>query len=547
MRNAIIAILLALFLASCVVTPDKLDSAAVSNFAESNLARVVADQEPIIRPISLYDAMARAIKYNLDFHVELYNEVLENEKLGNARLEMLPTLVANSNLNVRSNDEGGTTAVLRSDRNRFNGDIALSWNILDFGLSYVRAKQAADQVLIAEERRRKIINRVVEDVRTAYWRTLSADRLIVGLRRLTVRVRRAIRDSEVLQKTGASSPLTALTYQRELVEIRERIQTLQSNLSVAKAQLAALMNISPSQKFRLAPGRIRIGLTRLRMTADEMIYTAMENRSEIRDVQYNMRINQKEATVALLELLPSANIFATANIDTDSFLLNGNWIGWGAKATWNLMQVFKYPAKKRLIKAKDGLLDKRALAITMAIMTQVHVSRARYAHSRRLYFTAAKHLRIQNEILRQIRTSAAADQASEQTLIREEMNTLASRVKRDIAYAELQNAYANIYSAMGLNPYSNESELSGTVDDVSASLKSLWIERGTRSGALRATRYTQKARRAGASSHGKTGAVVPKDGDASKGEGKAPVAMPVARPLAQQTRKARMSTQNMER
>jgi hypothetical protein len=513
-----------------------LDTGAVSNFAESNLARVVADQEPITRPISLYDAMARAIKYNLDFHVELYNELLENEKLGNARLEMLPALVANSSYNARDNDAGGTTAILRSDRNRFDGDITLSWNILDFGLSYVRAKQAADRVLIAGERRRKIINRVVEDVRTAYWRVVSADRLISGLRRLTVRVRRAIRDSEALQKDGISSPLTALTYQRELVEIQERIQTLQSNLAIARAQLAALMNVSPGQKFRLAPGRTRVGLTRLRMTADEMIFVAMENRPEILDVQYNMRINQKEAKVALLELLPSADIFASANVDTDSFLLNGNWIGWGAKASWNLMRVFKYPAKKQLIKAKDDLLDKRALAITMAIMTQVHVSRARYAHSRRLYFTAAKHLRIQNGILRQIRASAKADQASEQTLIREEMNTLASRAKRDIAYAKLQNAYANIYSAMGLNPYSTESELTGKVDVVSASLKSLWIERGTRSGALRLARRSKKGHRTGSSSHGDT-----------RGRENALKTIPVSRPVSRNIQRVSVNLRNVDR
>ncbi len=491
-----------MFLVSCVAKPERLDSASLSSFAEDKLQRVTSNQEPVVRPITLYEAMARAIKYNLDFHVELYNELLESRQLTTANLEMLPQLIANSAYNGRSNDAGGSTAVLKSDKNRFNSDTILSWNILDFGLSYVRAKQAANKVLIAEEQRRKIINRVIEDVRTAYWRAASADRLIVGLRRLVVRVRRAIKDSEGLQKDGVSSPLTALTYQRELIEIQQRIQALQSNLTVAKTQLSALMNIAPGQKFKLASGNIRIGLTRLKMTADEMIFTAMENRPEIRDVQYNMRINQKEAKAELLQLLPSANLFFSGNLDSDSFLLNSNWVGWGAKATWNLMQVFKYPAKKRLIQAKDELLDKRALAITMAIMTQVHVSRVRYANTRKLYYSAAKHLKIQRGILHQIRASAAADQASEQTLIREEMNTLASRVKRDIAYADLQNAYANIYSAMGLDPYTIEAISSDNLNSISASLKQMWIERGVRSGALRRARTLKKIQRAGTSSHG---------------------------------------------
>ncbi len=502
MRNALTIGFMSLFLASCVALPERLDSAAVSSFADDNLARVTANQEPILRPVTLYDAMARAIKYNLDFRVELYNELLESRQFKNAKLEMLPLLVANSNYTGRNNDAGGTTALLRSDKERFNGDITLSWNILDFGLSYVRAKQAADKVLIAEERRRKIINRVIENVRTAYWRAISADRLIVGLQRLVVRVRRAIRDSEALQKDGVSSPLTALTYQRELVEIQQRIQTLQSDLVVAKTQLSALMNIAPGQNYKLATGNLRIGLTQLRLNADEMVYTAMENRPEIRDVQYNRRINQKEAKAALLELLPSANIFAGGNIDSDTFLLNSNWVSWGAKATWNLLNVFKYPARKRLVEAKDQLLDTRALAITMAIMTQVHVSRARFINARKLYFSAAKHLKIQSGILRQIRESAAADQASEQTLIREEMNTLVSRVKRDVAYADLQNAYANIYSAMGLDPYTAESIASDDLTTISSSLKNMWIERGARSGTLMVKQKRNKRYKSGESSYG---------------------------------------------
>ena len=504
MRNVVLVGLLAIFLVSCVARPERLDSASLSNFAEDKIQRVTANQEPVVRPITLYEAMARAIKYNLDFHVELYNELLENRQLSTANLEMLPQFFANSAYNGRNNDAGGSAAIIKYDKNRFNGDAILSWNILDFGLSYIRAKQAANKVLIAEEQRRKIINRVIEDVRTAYWRAASADRLIAGLRKLVVRVRRAIKDSESLQKDGVSSPLTALTYQRELVEIQQRIQALQSNLTVAKTQLSALMNIAPGQKFQLEPGNLRIGLTRLKLSADEMIFTALENRPEIRDVQYNMRINQKEAKAALLQLLPSANLFFNGNMDSDSFLLNSNWVGWGAKATWNLMQVFKYPAKKRLIQAKDELLDKRALAITMAIMTQVHVSRVRYANTRKLYFSAAKHLKIQRGILHQIRASAAADQASEQTLIREEMNTLASRVKRDIAYADLQNAYANIYSAMGLDPYTIESISSDNLSSISASLKQMWIERGVRSGALRRAHTLKKNQRAGTSSHGKS-------------------------------------------
>ena len=306
------------------------------------------------------------------------------------------------------------------------------------------------------------------------------------LAKLEKRANRAFNNSKKLESDGQASPLTALTYQRELVEIQQRVQRLEKDLSLAKIQLAALMNIKPGEHFELAQPRRYSHSTQLKMSGEEMVFAALENRPEIRDIQYKLRINEKETKRALLELLPGVNLFAAANWDSDSYINNSSWVSWGAKATWNMMQVFKYPAQKRLIQAKDEVLDARALAVTMAIMTQVHVSRVRYGHSRKLYKTAARHLRVQEGIVKQIRASFAEGQASEQTLIREEMNTLVSRVSADVAYADLQNSYANIFASMGLDPYPGDLNANQSLAGLSAELKQLWIERGDKSAISRA-------------------------------------------------------------
>ena len=51
----------------------------------------------------------------------------------------------------------------------------MSWNLLDFGVSYYRARQQADQVLIAEERKRKVVQNILADTRNAYWRALETN------------------------------------------------------------------------------------------------------------------------------------------------------------------------------------------------------------------------------------------------------------------------------------------------------------------------------------------------------------------------------------
>mgnify|MGYP000981794339 CR=1 FL=1 len=57
-------------LTGCAVSPIPLSDGEVSSLAESGLARVTADQEPVSGPIDFYEAVARALKYNLDQRVE---------------------------------------------------------------------------------------------------------------------------------------------------------------------------------------------------------------------------------------------------------------------------------------------------------------------------------------------------------------------------------------------------------------------------------------------------------------------------------------------
>ena len=160
---------------------------------EARLEQFTANQEEITQPVTLYDAMARAIKYNLDYKVELYEEALRSSESDLSNLDMLPRLVANAGFSDRDNFSGSSSSALlgsntvgeeslvsstSSERDVFDSDLTLSWDVLDFGLSYVRAKQSADAVLIANERKRRVANRIIEDVRTAYWRAVSAQNLV---------------------------------------------------------------------------------------------------------------------------------------------------------------------------------------------------------------------------------------------------------------------------------------------------------------------------------------------------------------------------------
>lgn len=452
----------ALLLSACAIAPSPLTVDELTQNAQAQQAALQNSQEPVAGPISLDEAIARAIRSNRDHRVEMLSASVAIANLELAGWDMLPKVVASSNYFGRDNDQGSRSRSLisgrqsleystSSDREHFLSDLTFSYNILDFGLSYIRALQAADKALIAEEQRRKAALRIVEDTRTAYWRAVSAERLVERMRTLEADVQRAMRNTRSLSSEGMASPLPALTYERELVSIKRELQQLERNLTVAKQQLAALMNILPGTSFRLVvPAQRPVPLIQ-NARVEHLVDHALQNRPEVRQIIYETKIAGRDATAALLELLPGVQVFTGASRDTNSFMWKGDWLSWGAKASWNALRLFTYPAMRRQHEGKEELNRQRALAMAVAVITQVHVTRARYLGLTREFRTAQDYVSVQRRILNQVRAESVAQRGTDQNLIRERMNLLVAEAKHDIAYADLQNAYGNFLASIGVD------------------------------------------------------------------------------------------------
>ena len=477
----------AVFLHGCAVTPEPLSDAVLAERAERELTRLTADQEPVSGPIDLYEAAARALKYNLDYRLEVMEKALANRTLDVSRYDLLPEITASAGYDGRNEFNAARSVQIdpatrrpgpvtnfvestSSDRDIKTADIQLSWNILDFGLSYVRAQQEADRVLIAEEQKRKVVHRIMQDVRTAYWRAVSEQRLRDRMAGLRADVERALGQSRETGRRRLSAPLRALTYQRELVDIRRQVEELERDLSIARTQLAALMNLRPGEEYTLAVPQRDETSRDLPMTLAEMEQAALTQRPEMREVGYEQRINAKEARAAVLRLLPGINLYAGGNYDSNDFLFDNDWYSWGARVSWNLLNVARLPATQKLITARGDVLEAREMALAMAVLTQVHVGAAQYGHARKELATASEFYGLQSGILDQVRKGARAQSVSRQNLIREELNGLLAEVRYDVAYADLENAFAGVIESVGGDPLP-ESVSSDAIADIAAALR----------------------------------------------------------------------------
>ena len=487
--RAALAVALPLTLAACNVTADPFTEDQAAAYALEAAETAAADQEPLAGPLTLYEAMARALKYNVDHRVEMMNVALGQANTRVAASRMLPDLVARASVFERSNDGAafsyafptGTRSAAAStsyDPGSVAADLTFSFHVLDFGLSYVRAKQAADNALILQERQRKVVHRIISDVRTAYWRAVSAERLLAGFAKLKTRVEKALRQSRALAASRHTSPVAALTFERELVAIKERIIALQRELKTARLQLASLVNIKPGTPYRLDVPPRRLPDLAFDVPRDDMVLLALQQRPELRELGYEDRINVRETRAALLELLPNLTGFAGLNANSSDLLVDNNWVSYGAKVGWNVMRVFKYPARRRSIEAKGALIDAQAKATAMAIMLQVEVARTRYALAREGARAAAEYNAVQRKLLGEIEGSAKAGVASEQTLVRERMNALVAEAQYDVAYARLQNAFATLFAAVGEAPYGETITPDMDVAELTRVLRDTWRRRG---------------------------------------------------------------------
>ncbi len=458
--------LLAVVVSGCAVTSEPIDRSVSEQRAQTDLQNMYKGQEPLSGPLTLHQAMARAVKYNLEGRLKIMEEALAKRQLDLASFDMLPRMaldagyVGRNNVNASSSQsvETGTQSLEPStsqDRDREVADLTMVWNVLDFGVSYISAKQAGDQRLIVQERRRKVINTIVQDVRSAYWRAMAAERLLKQIDSLMARVEAARNNSQSMSEQRIGDPVQALGYQRSLIQATRQLEEQRRALSLAKTELATLINLPLGTELTLAtPDEYEI--PELKVDMARLEHEALTSRPELREQDYQTRISAAETRKAMLRLLPGLEFSAGGHYDSNSFLVEQGWADYGVKVTWNLFNVISAPAAIDVAKAGEEVAAARRQAMSIAVLAQLYVANANYRDALRQFKTNQQLSDIDGQIVGQLRNRHQAAGIGELDLIQGELNTLQADLRRDLSYADLRNAYGQIFASAGLDPMPDE-------------------------------------------------------------------------------------------
>jgi len=481
--NKLGVVSLAALIAGCSVTPEALTTTEIRKRVQDDQFTLFSAQAPIFEAITYEEAVARSLKYNLDLRLKLMESAQSRGLAKLASFDMLPNLLVSAGYTNRNNVSASSSYTIQSDgtirepdsatsqpsgstpENNRTASAEFTWNLLDLGIGYYSAKQKANEVLIAEERRRRVVQNIIADVRSAYWRALGAQRLVTQADELIEEVNSALERSRRAEAEGLVPPKEALTYQRLLIDAFDLLASRRTELDLAKRELAALMNVTPGAEFTVA----EIDEPNLKpapLNVAELEELALQQRPELRQEDYNARITADEAKKQLVNLLPNPGVSLGLQYDSNEYLYENNWIQTGASINWNLFKLLSYGTLDETLKDQKTVDDTRRMALSIAVLTQVRVAIERYKLTLKELDTAEQSFLVDQRMAAFAEAAQGSQLNAELEVIRAKTRALNSEFKRYAAYAAAQAAFGRIYNSVGFEVIPTDLDQNGSLDEV---------------------------------------------------------------------------------
>jgi len=453
---------LAVMFTGCAIEPHRLTPDERQTAVREDRQAMFLRQEPLQGALSLQEAMARAIKYNLDHRLKLMEEAVAQRQLDLSNTDLLPKLTAAAGYGSRDNELASSSrdVVTRtqslvpstsSDRDRSSIDLGITWNVLDFGVNYFSASQQADRLLVAQERKRKVLHLLMQQTRLAYWQAAGAQQLEAKVGPVLELARKALEDSRKVEVEKLRSPLEALTYQRQLLDIVRQLEAVRDDLAQAKPRLAAIMNLMPGQPFTIAVDT-SFAVPSIGISTEKMEEAALLRRPELVEAQYNERIGVLETRKAMARLLPGIELSLGAHYDSNSYLVNKHWGDVGLRVSWNLLNVLNAGKIRGFAQSQLDVAKQQRLALNMAVLTQVHVAHLDYLGRVRQYDLTQQLNNVEQRILGHTRNAATANAQGKLEEIRAAASAMMSELRLYQTYGALQGSYGQVIATLGLDP-----------------------------------------------------------------------------------------------
>jgi len=419
---------------------------------------------PPAKPLSLADSVQLALSYNLDACVKKLECEIQAEAATGSRLGMLPSANLKFAQDRRSNARASRSQDYNSGQQNLSDSISserrtktyslgAAWNLVDFGLSYLRARQAEEEVRIREERYRRMRQNLTVDVVTAYWQLVTAKQA-ADLARTVLeksKTRRARLQEQV--KTKVLAEITGLEKEQTLVQMQMRLRAQERELAKARAEFAKLIGLAPGADFEIEVPAMPEAPAQTAADRKALEEEALRNRPELAELVHREQIQRDEVEAEIIRMFPHVNLMFDREHDSNKFLTHRTWHTIGVSAAWNLLSLPQRWKEKCSKEKEVDLTRQKRMALAVGVMTQVHLALLDLQTSLEESQEARDLDQLQQRLFAATQKHQAQGEADEGKVLEREADACFAHIQYLRTYADCRIAEERLANTLGRQNY----------------------------------------------------------------------------------------------
>ena len=390
----------------------------------------ISTPRKIEKPIDMYMAMALALKYNYTRRLVNYEDSLI--RAGKSPVNRLPEIVSHAGYINQTNSSA------------MSPELKVAWNLLDMTMVFCQSRDADYKSSVAFEESRKVIHNILQETRTLYWKTLTAQKLLPVTDDMIEFMTLEVDDMNVQAKELAANnetpSLAQLVKKRQYMEAIKKLSALKRDLETAQTRLASLMGMHPSTEFKVVGSEYgNFALPKIKNSLADLEWLALNNRPELRE--HDLATN----TQALKLVVKGFEQPTEQEYKSNPEHYNRIWSRQAREIGYSVYEDINNPNGQDL----ETLRRQR---MTSLILSQVYVAWAQY-------MSAVEDYQINMEIANTSENIAEdfsiAKGTKDEKAQLEAARAIGDEVKAFKAYADLQDSLGNLYVSIGLDavPY----------------------------------------------------------------------------------------------
>lgn len=482
-NNVSLLILSTVLISGCTsIKTEELSLSEQTSILEKDFENLFPELKEVSEPISLHTAIARAIKYNLDYKVTLLEEEIQNKKFVLEQYHALPNPELSAGITRRSNKRASSSRSVNSglqslessyssDRSVRSAALQTNWDLIDSGLTLSRAQNTSDEAKIAFERRRKMLQTIAREAHVLYWKASSAQLLSEQIKDLLEHARENLGRLKQAEDQGIVPKDKSLHQQLQLYKSINELMKANEEMASARYELASLINVSPSANFVLDVVEsdffqdVPVIQTRSENLADIALIYRPESREEI----LKNRVTERAKVQEILSSIPGLDIFVSGQYDSNSFLLNSSWMEIGTTISQSLLDLLTLPQRLDNVETEIKLAEIRRKALLSAIVTQTYIAHNSYGLSKDMYAAQKKLHELESAIYMGAQSKFQVEALSDTEFTEIKIDTLLGKINFYNSFVDMWHDYIMLIDTLGLDPVPYDS-----IDGISlASLESI--------------------------------------------------------------------------